>query len=361
MLALIPEYVLYAAALIVSVLVSVYAVRKIIFITDRRKIYDVPDNIRKIHGDHIPSLGGIGIFTGYLIASSFFMYLEWYYVVAASVILFFTGIYDDIMNMRPSKKLVAQVIASTIIVLFADIRIKSLWGIAGIGDLPYAVSAGLTIFLCTFFINVFNFMDGIDGLACVLTIFYTIVQAALFFVFGDHNMTGIAISLMGATVGLLLFNRAPAKIYMGDTGSMMIGLAIFTFAVSFIELYTSGHTTTEVKIIHSSQGALGIMFSLLLLPVFDAIRVFVLRMARGASPLHADRSHVHYYLLDIGLSHSGAVLAITITNIMVLLAGWLLQDVPLFVNLLVQTGMLFGATLWLSARRKKVLATRQPA
>lgn len=356
MLALIPEYVLYAAALIVSVLVSVYAVRKIIFITDRRKIYDVPDNIRKIHGDRIPSLGGIGIFTGYIIASSFFMYLEWYYVVAASVILFFTGIYDDIMNMRPSKKLVAQLIASAIIVLFADMRIKWLPGVAGIGELPYAVSAGLTIFLCTFFINVFNFMDGIDGLACVLTIFYTIVQAALFFVLGDHNMTGIAISLMGATIGLLWFNRAPAKIYMGDTGSMMLGLTIFTFAVSFVNSYASGHASTEVSIIHSSQGATGIMISLLLLPVVDAIRVFSLRMARGVSPLHADRSHVHYFLLDIGMSHTGAVIAITITNIVVLFAGWALQDLPLLLNILAQIGILTGAMLWLSVKRSKTLS-----
>jgi len=360
MLAIIPDYILYTMALIVSVLVSVYAVRKIIFITDRRKIYDVPDNIRKIHGDRIPSLGGIGIFTGYIIASAFFMYLEWYYVVAASVILFFTGIYDDIMNMRPSKKLVAQVIASAIIVLFADIRIKSLWGIAGIGELPYAVSAGLTIFLCTFFINVFNFMDGIDGLACVLTILYTAVQASLFAVLGDHNLTGIAISLMGATMGLLFFNRAPAKIYMGDTGSMMLGLVIFTFAVSFVDLYGYGHATAEVKIIHSSQGALGIMFSLLLLPVFDAIRVFVLRMARGVSPLHADRTHVHYYLLDTGMSHTGAVVAIATTNIVVLLTGWLLQDLPLLLNLLVQVGILSAAMLWLSSSRKKQMATHQP-
>lgn len=358
MLALIPEYILYPAALIVSALISVYAVRKIIFITDRRKIYDVPDNIRKIHGDRIPSLGGIGIFTGYIITSAFFMYLEWYYVVAASVILFFTGIYDDIMNMRPAKKLVAQVIASAVIVLFADIRIHSLFGIAGIQELPYAMSAGLTIFLCTFFINVFNFMDGIDGLACVLTILYTAVSALLFAVLGDHNMTGIALSLMGATIGLLIFNVAPAKIYMGDTGSMMLGLTIFTFAVSFVELYATGHTTSEVTFIHSSPGALGIMFSLLLLPVFDALRVFAYRMARGVSPLHADRSHVHYYLLEAGLSHTGAVAVITLANILVLLTGWLLQDLPLAINLLAQVGLLCLGMFWLAAARRRAIARR---
>jgi UDP-GlcNAc:undecaprenyl-phosphate/decaprenyl-phosphate GlcNAc-1-phosphate transferase len=358
MLANVPEYFLYPAALIVSMLISIYAVRKIIFITDRRKIYDVPDNIRKIHGDRIPSLGGIGVFTGYIIASAFFMYLEWYYVVAASVILFFTGIYDDIMNMRPSKKLVAQLIASAVIVIFADIRIRSLFGIAGIYELPYIVSTGLTIFLCTFFINVFNFMDGIDGLACVLTILYTGVQAALFALLGDHNMTGIALSLMGATIGLLVFNIAPAKIYMGDTGSMMLGLTIFTFAVSFIDLYASGHTPTQVTLVHSSQAAMGIMFSLLLLPVFDALRVFTFRLLRGTSPLHADRSHVHYMLLDVGFSHTAAVAVIASLNVVVLLAGWLMQDLPLMVNLAGQVALLLLAAAWLSSRRKNVLARK---
>ncbi len=135
MIAPIPTYILYPAAVVVSVIISLYAVKKVIYITLHRGLFDIPDNIRKIHGTQIPSLGGIGIFAGYMIASAFFMYLEWYYVVAASVILFFTGIYDDIMNMRPSKKLVAQLIASAITVFLADIRIISFYGIAGIWEL----------------------------------------------------------------------------------------------------------------------------------------------------------------------------------------------------------------------------------
>src|ERR1043165_4442100 len=104
MIDFLPTYILYPAAILLSGIISMYAVKKIIFITRTRKIYDIPDNIRKIHGAEIPSLGGIGVFAGYMVAAAFFMQMQWYYIMAATIILFFTGIYDDIMNMRPSKK-----------------------------------------------------------------------------------------------------------------------------------------------------------------------------------------------------------------------------------------------------------------
>lgn len=356
MTALIPDYILYPAVVAVSAIISIYAARKIIFITGRRKIYDVPDNIRKIHGDRIPSLGGIGIFAGYIITSAFFMYLQWYYVVAASVILFFTGIYDDIMNMRPSKKLVAQIVASAIVVFLADVRIRSFYGIAGIYELSYAVSVSLTVFLCAFFINVFNFMDGIDGLACVLTILYTAIPAALFIAIGEQNLAGISLSLMGATIGLLFYNIAPARIYMGDTGSMMLGLTIFTISVSAVNLYDNGHSAPVSAIIHSSQSAVLMVVAMLLLPVFDAVRVFMLRMAKGVSPFHADRSHVHYYLLDAGFSHTAAVAIITSASLAIMVSAWLLQNYNPLLVVLTLAGLL-SLVMWILAsyRRKKLL------
>jgi UDP-N-acetylmuramyl pentapeptide phosphotransferase/UDP-N-acetylglucosamine-1-phosphate transferase len=321
-----PPYLLYLAAVVTSVAISLYAVRKIIFITRSRKIFDIPDNVRKFHGDQIASLGGIGIFAGYMVASAFFMYLEWYYVVAASVILFFTGVYDDIMNMRPSKKLIAQLVAASITVLLADIRITSLYGIGGIWDLPYYVSVALTIIASTFFINVFNFMDGIDGLACSLGILYTGVAAALFAILGDQNMAGISLSLLGATAGLLYYNVAPARIYMGDTGSMVLGLTIFTLCTALLNLYGSGQNTHNISLIHSSQGLTSIISALIFLPVFDALRVFVLRVRKGVSPLLADRTHIHYYLLDAGFSHTAAVIFIVSVNISLVVLAWLAQD-----------------------------------
>jgi len=339
MSATVPTYFQYILAILLSSVISVYAVRKILFITRTRKIFDIPDNIRKIHGAQIASLGGIGIFTGYFITAAFFMERAWFPVIAASIILFFTGIYDDIMNMRPSKKLVAQLMASAVAVMLADVRITSL---LGIGVLPYPVSVALTVICCTFFINVFNFMDGIDGLACTLAILYTGVLGIFFAFMGSRYLAGISFSLMGATSGLLWFNRPPARIYMGDTGSMLLGFTIFVLTISCMYMASTPAIATTPLHIYTEQGMTMLLLAMLLLPVYDALRVFTLRAMRGISPLRADRLHLHYYLLDAGFSHGGAVSVLVGTNIAVMLCAWCLQGVH---PLLLLLGMVLVITV----------------
>ncbi len=331
-------YILYLVTFAASLLISFYAVRKILFITTRRKIYDVPDKIRKIHGAGIPSLGGIGIFVGYLVAAAFFMYMKnWNYILASSVILFFTGIYDDLVNMRPSKKLMAQLIASGIAVYFADIRITSLYGVFGVNELSYWISVGVTTLGCAFFINVFNFVDGIDGLAGVTAVLYTVLLGCLFVSMGDASLACISFSLAGATTGLLFFNFAPAKIYMGDTGSMVLGFTIFLLSVLFVAMYAGGKGTHISSLIHSAQGAFMIAFAVLYYPMFDGIRVFLLRASRGISPLKADRTHLHYYLLDAGFTHSQSVFTILATNVSIIAVAWALQDINPLLNIVAIT------------------------
>lgn len=308
MLSSLPPYILYIAAIICAAAISLYAVKKILFIARERKIYDIPDNIRKIHGEEIPSLGGIGVFVGYIATIPFFITqagMDWVVIITSTVILFFTGIYDDLMNMRPSKKLLAQFIASFITVRFADIRI--LW-LPGIETLPYWLSIGLTTFLCTFFINVFNFIDGIDGLACMSGILYCGVLAALFITTGHTAEACISLCLVGATIGLLYFNYAPAKIYMGDTGSMLSGFSIFILTIFYVRFVSAAGI--QAGIFNASVLAAAILFY----PVFDALRVFALRIKKGISPLHADRRHLHYYLLDTGMSHTTTAWLIVLVN-----------------------------------------------
>ncbi|GAA4463694.1 MraY family glycosyltransferase [Nemorincola caseinilytica] len=353
----VPTYFQYILAILCSSAISVYAVRKIIFIARTRKLYDIPDNIRKIHGAQIPSLGGIGIFIGYLTTAAFFIERAWFAVVAASVILFFTGIYDDIMNMRPSKKLVAQLAASAVAIMLADVRITSLHGILGIYELSYPVSVGLTVFCCTFFINVFNFMDGIDGLACTLAILYTGVLGMLFAFMGSRYLAGISFSIMGATAGLFWFNRPPARIYMGDTGSMLLGFTIFILTVCCMYMGSTPVVSATPLHIHTDLGMTMLLLAMLLLPVYDAVRVFILRTLRGISPLRADRLHLHYYLLDAGLSHRGAVGVLAGTNVAVMLCAWALQAVHPLLLLLCML-LIITLVVWVvwALRQKKMRA-----
>lgn len=308
-----------------------YSVKKIIFITRKRKLYDIPDNIRKIHGEQIPSLGGVGIFIGFITTAPLFFSNNntgWNFIIISIAILFFTGVYDDIMNMRPSKKLLAQLIASGITVYFADIRISYFPGPVLI---PYGVSILLTTLCCTFFINVFNFIDGIDGLAGLLSILYTACFGCLFAYRGYESGAAIAFCLTGATLGLLYYNYPPAKIYMGDTGSMLCGFIVFLLAVMFLQKTPGSSRDWIPGAYYYDSAPFGIIISILYLPVFDAIRVFILRASKGISPLKADRRHLHYYLLDAGLSHAQAAWLLVGVNIFTILIACLLQHTALYI------------------------------
>ncbi|MES2704438.1 MAG: MraY family glycosyltransferase [Bacteroidota bacterium] len=348
-----PPYIQYIASIIISAAISIYAVRKIIFITRKKNLFDVPDSIRKIHGANIPSLGGIGIFIGFIVPSAFFMGTMWSYIIASCVILFFTGIYDDIMNMRPYKKLVAQLVASALTIYVTDIRLESLYGLFGIFALPYWLSIGVSILLCTFYINVFNFVDGIDGLACTLAIFYTLTLGILFAGISLTGVAAICFSLAGATAGLLFFNRAPAKIYMGDTGSMLLGFMIFILSLLFVNMY--GKTGVNPLTVMLGQGKNGIMLitAMLFLPVFDALRVFALRASKGISPLKADRTHLHYYLLDAGLGHSKSVAIIVGANVVSLLVAFIMQGDAPIITLIILVAIASGVMLVAQKMRRQ--------
>ncbi len=352
----IPTYVYYLGAIVLSAVISAYSIKKIIFIARNHKIYDVPDDTRKIHGAEIPTLGGIGIFIGYVLVSAFLWpkqlsYMP--YVLISSVILFFTGIYDDIMNMRPSKKLAAQLVASFIAIYFIDNKLESQHGLFDIEVIPFWPGIIVATLCCTFFINVFNFVDGIDGLAAVLAILYLGILGLMFAATFHFALAGISFSLMGATFGLLCYNISPAKIYMGDTGSMVLGFTIFILSLLFICIITNPGFGLLRNYFYGIQEADIMLAAMLYLPVFDAIRVFILRASRGISPLKADRTHLHYYLLDAGFTHTRSVTIIVGINILLMAAAFLLQDMSPYIVLLTITVISLAALYIIYRLRSK--------
>jgi len=312
-------YFNYIFSCIIAVGVSMFSIPNIIYVAKRKRLLDMPDNERKLHKRIVPNLGGIGIFFSYIIVTSLFMdagtVTKWNYITASLLILFITGIKDDLVQISASKKFLAQFAAAVIIVWFADIRISSLHGFLNIYQLPLWFSVAFSIIGCIFVTNAFNLIDGIDGLAGTIGVFICTTFGILLAMQGNSGAAIMAFSLVGAILGFLRYNISPAKIFMGDTGSLIIGFSVAALGILFINSYQA--TSIIQHIIPTAQGSLLIALSILFIPVFDTFRVFTIRILKGKSPFSPDRRHLHHYLLDLGLSHNQTVFILLVANILI--------------------------------------------
>ncbi len=307
------DNILLSAAL--AFLITFFAIPVIIQIARDKKLFDEPDE-RKVHKVVIPTLGGLGIFAGFIIAMLMGVPLnvsgEIQYFAAASIVIFFLGMKDDILIISASKKLIGQLIAAGIIIRFGGVQLTNMHGFLGIYELPHIASVILTMFTVVVITNSFNLIDGIDGLAGSLGFLTATVFGTYFFMNGQSAYAVMAFSLAGSLISFLIYNFSPAKIFMGDTGSLLLGLINSILVIKFINL--AG--TTDIPYPLESSPALG--FAILILPLFDTLRVFGLRLLDRRSPFSPDRNHIHHFLLDLGLSHRQIALTCVGTNILLI-------------------------------------------
>jgi len=295
-------------SLSISFTISFLAIPVIINVAEMKKLYDMPD-ARKIHHVAITPLGGIGIFAGFifgcLLTINFQNSSEFQYFVAATLVIFFLGLKDDILVLSPIKKFIGQVLAAFLIIYYGRIQIHSMHGFFGIHELPEMFGLLISYFSVIVIINSFNLIDGVDGLAGTLGLMSAALFGIYFMYAGMEPYYVLAFSLCGSLLAFLIFNFQPAKIFMGDTGSLLIGVVNAILVLKFID---PGDGPNAVNPITSSP-AIG--FTILMIPLLDTLRVFAIRIFKRRSPFSPDRNHIHHLLLDRGFSHR------TITMILV--------------------------------------------
>lgn len=312
-------------AFLTSLIAVIFAIPSIITVAKQKGLYDKPDH-RKLHTNKIPRLGGLAIIAGFSIAVSVWgvpmeISSRLQYMQAALIILFFSGLKDDVVAMSPMKKLISQLIAAALVVIGEDIRVTSFYGLFGVDSIPVWISYALTIFTIVVITNAFNLIDGIDGLAGGLG-FIISVTFGLWFNFIDQvGWSIISFALSGALLGFLVFNFNPAKIFMGDAGSLSTGFLLAILAVKFIEF-----NNPAVQNYYKITTAPVIAIAILIIPLFDTIRVFSVRALKKKSPFSADRNHLHHILLNTGLGHKEVSLLLYIVNIVFVLIAFLMKD-----------------------------------
>jgi UDP-N-acetylmuramyl pentapeptide phosphotransferase/UDP-N-acetylglucosamine-1-phosphate transferase len=297
----------------ISFTITFLAIPAVINVAEMKKLFDMPDE-RKVHHSPITPLGGLGIFAGFvfgcLLTLHFSQYSDLQYFIAASLVIFFLGLKDDILIISPVKKFIGQVLAAFIIIYYGGIQIRSMHGFLGIYQLPEMFSLLLTYFAVIVVINSFNLIDGIDGLAGSLGLLSTVVFG-IYFLNVNTNMLPyavIAFALAGSLLAFLIFNFQPAKIFMGDTGSLLVGTINAILVIKFINV--AGSDDASIRI--SSSPAVG--FTILMIPLLDTLRVFGIRILHRRSPFSPDRNHIHHLLLDKGFSHKAITFFLVTIN-----------------------------------------------
>ena len=302
-------------------LITFFSIPVIIEVAKDKKLFDEPDE-RKVHKAVIPTLGGLGIFAGFIIATLIGSppsdaVLQ--YFMASIMVIFFLGIKDDILVLSATKKFIGQLVAAGIIIKFGGIQITNMYGFLGMHELPHTVSILLTLFTIVVITNSFNLIDGVDGLAGCLGLLTSAIFGFYFYKTGLVLYSVMAFSLSGSLVAFLIYNFSPAKIFMGDTGSLLIGLLNSIFVIKFISIADSPSFGLPLE----SAPAIG--FAILIVPLFDTLRVVTLRIINRRSPFSPDRNHIHHFLLDLGLTHKTITITCLSANIAFIALAYFLR------------------------------------
>jgi UDP-GlcNAc:undecaprenyl-phosphate GlcNAc-1-phosphate transferase len=343
-----------ALAIMISFFIVLLSTPSFIKVAQLKHLFDDPNESRKLHTKSIPSMGGVMIFAGTL-----FSFMICYptedigyvkFLIPSILVMFFIGIKDDIIGTAAVKKLLGHLLVAFIMTLMADIRITSLYGIFEIREIPEWASIALTVFTYVVVINAFNLIDGVDGLAGGVGCIASVSFGIWFLLAGSMVDAIIAFALAGALLGFLRFNFYPANIFMGDSGSLTVGLIVCVLAIQVIE-FDFSQVPEEMKHISKPIFAMAVLSY----PLIDTFRVFTIRIAKGLSPFTADSNHIHHRLLNLGLNHAQTVGIIYLFNAVLIAYAVIIPLMNTSITFLIMTAIVFaflGALFLIPAKSK---------
>ncbi len=343
-------------------IVTFYLIPKVLWVSKEKNL-TAPVVGRSSHNVETPSFGGVAFFITLILVLSLIQSMRLSYVgnhlIAAITVLFMVGLKDDLVVSTARVKLFGQITATCFVIFSPELHISSLEGFWGIYEIPEAVGLALKAVLVIALINAYNLIDGIDGLASMVGIVVSLAFAVAFYVTKQPFYVLVSISLAGILSAFLRFNfsRGRRKIFMGDSGSLVVGLVLAFLGIRilvikpFIPLMREGHEPAN---------RLLFLACVLFIPIFDTLRVIIIRKLNGTSPFSPDRNHCHHVLLDLGYSHKKASFFLALLNVFVILIY--LYVSPQLSNLWLSLFVvgIYGAVflLFFELKKKTALAAR---
>ncbi len=320
-----PNYLIGIACL-VSFIITLISIPSIVRVSTIKNLVARP-NGRTSHINPTPNLGGVAIFAGVIISFVLFTGIttahELKYIIAAMLIIFFFGLKDDLHPITAYKKFIGQSIAILFILIPGDLHLNFLHGLIGINEISYFPSLIISYVLFLALINSFNLIDGIDGLASGIGILTSVFFGIVFMMVNQLAYAIMSFILASSLLAFFYFNvfSKKNKIFLGDTGAMLAGLILAIFAVRFLNVEANS------LFFKQGQSAPAILLAVLIVPLFDTARVFILRIVRGKSPFEADRNHIHHRLLSLTGSHIKATFIILLVNVLMVTIALIIRNV----------------------------------
>lgn len=310
----------------------------IIRVANAKNLFDSHDD-RKIHKGTIPPLGGVAIFIGFIlstiVSTDGYSFDALKYIIAAVMLMFFIGLKDDLLVISARKKFIVQIFAAVLLTVLGDVHFTNLHGMFGLYEVYHFTGVLLTLFVMIAIINAFNLIDGIDGLASGLAILASTVFGVWFYLAGHIQFSIMSFALTGSLIGFFIFNvfGKKHKMFMGDTGSLVVGLVVSTLVIKF----------NEFNIIKTTSFAVGaapaVSFAVIIVPLLDVLRVMTIRVLEGRSPFSPDTNHVHHRLLKLIPGHFKVTMTIVMANAVIV--GFALGLNHLSYNITIQFLLIF--------------------
>ena len=327
--------------------IAVFGMPNLIKVAKLKRLVDDPEDPRKIHHRSVPTIGGVMIYFVILTNGFFWLSLgetpsresfqQYSVLLTCMTVVFTMGLKDDLTGMSASKKLIVHLIAGALLVTVGGFRIEGFGGLFGIEEMPETISTIFSLFVYIVIVNAWNLIDGIDGLAGGYSAIAMAAFSAWFLLTGQIPAAILSLTILGATLGFLVFNFAPARIFLGDCGSLVLGVVGYALATNVIQ--TPGEAIPEV---FSQLSRPTLAMAILAYPLVDTLRVFFLRAIRGISPFHPDQNHMHHRLMMKYKSHRKTAIFVYFYSFVFI--GLAFSRPFLFPNL-GEEGMFFGLLL----------------
>jgi len=282
----------------------------------KKRNFVVKPNKRTSHVGVIPNVGGINIFISFLSTVFLFSYgiiTELQFTIIGVFIILIIGFVDDLIVIKPTWKLFGELISAFFLIVVSDVRLSHLHGFLGINELSIGWSYTLSFFVFVVIINALNLIDGVDGLASGLGILYCLFFAVYFKLTANINLAISAFAMVGSLSVFFIYNvfGGKRKIFMGDSGSLLLGYMITLYVFEFCEI----NAYKCLPGIYQMTAAPAVAICVLSVPLFDTMRVMLTRIKKGVSPFHPDKNHIHHLLLKTGLKHRQVTFVLLIVSI----------------------------------------------